>query len=301
MKIASPFVQELFLESTIVPQSHGTRVAVVIVNWRQALRTIALIEMLKMQTIQPSLVIVVDNGSGDDSISQLSNTLLDIVFIPRLTNGGFGAGCNTGIEFALSHPIDYVWLLNNDAMPEASCLEHLLEKAVSDQSIGAVGSCIREPKGAVPDHAGTILNPLNFNCRYSLSDTEFSANTYSWITGASILLSSHALRKVGIFDTKFFMYWEDSDLCCRIRRANFKLAIAVNAIVVHEAGTSSNHMKLQRYQWHLESQLYWVLRNYSFPIYGTFIIYLRTIIKSIISNDWKRLALVFNNIKDRLF
>lgn len=280
-------------------QSGKANVAAVLVNWRQPHRTIAAVRAMERQTVRP-VVVVVDNGSGDDSVSVLRAALPDTLIMARDENGGFGAGCNAGIECARAMGVDYVWLLNNDAVPEERCLEYLLAKAARDPATGAVGARIREPKGTVVDHAGCVMSPLTFNCRYTLSESEIAANRYAWITGASMLLSMRAIKKVGAFDTRYFMYWEDADLCHRLRRAGFTLAIAQQALVEHEAGTSSNQMRILRYQWHLESQLRWVKRSYSTVIYGTVLVYLRHFAKSLLTRDRERLLMTAEVLKRNL-
>jgi GT2 family glycosyltransferase len=129
-----------------------------------------------------------------------------------------------------------------------------------------------------------------------MSEVELNANRYSWITGASMLLNVEALKEVGVFDTGYFMYWEDADLCMRLRRCGFKMAVASDAIVIHAAGTSSNHIEIKRYSWHLTSQLRWVKINYNFIAYGVFIVYLRHFIKSIISLNASRFLMSWNKL-----
>lgn len=270
-----------------ITQGGKVSVAAVLVNWRQPHRTIEAVRALARQTIRPD-VVVVDNGSGDDSVNVLRAALPDILIVARGDNGGFGAGCNAGIERAMSMGIDFVWLLNNDALPEEHCLEHLLARVVSDPNVGVVGARIREPNGTIVDHAGSVMSPLTLHCRYTLSEVEIAASRYAWITGASMLLSMRAIKEVGAFDTGYFMYWEDADLCHRLRRAGFTLAIAQQALVEHAAGTSSNQMRIKRFQWHLESQLRWVRRSYLMVTYGLILVYLRHLIKSILMRDWDR-------------
>lgn len=272
------------------------KVVAVLVNWRQPQRTIDAVYALEKQTLPP-VVVVVDNGSGDDSIAILKAALPLTTILARSENGGFGAGCNTGIEHALSIGAEYIWLVNNDAVPNESCLESLLKRALSDKDIGVVGAHVHDPTGTVVKHAGSIMNPITFNCRYSESESEIAANRYSWITGASMLLTARAIKNIGLFDTGYFMYWEDADLCCRLRDAGFKLAVASNALVEHEAGTSSNQMRIKRYQWHLESQLRWVRANYSLPVYGLAAVYFRHIAKSILTSDWDRLRMTASVLK----
>lgn len=283
-------------ESVLIAQA---RVAAVLVNWRQPQRTIEAVRALALQSVRVT-VVVVDNGSGDDSVDVLRAALPGVFIVTEDSNGGFGAGCNAGIEYAVSMNMDYVWLINNDAKPDQHCLEHLLAKTVNDQNVGVVGARIREPSGTIEDHAGCVMNPLTLHCQYTMSEADMSANRYAWITGASMLLSMRALQKIGTFDMSYFMYWEDADICHRLRQAGFTMAIASDAVVEHLAGTSSNQMRLQRYQWHIKSQAQWINKHYIFKPYGLMVVYIRHIIKSIFTLDWKRLQMSLKVVANKI-
>jgi GT2 family glycosyltransferase len=271
-------------ESTTIAQAS---VAAILVNWRQPHRTIEAARALALQTVRVT-VVVVDNCSGDDSVDVLRAALPGILIVAKDSNGGFGAGCNAGIEYAVSMNMDYVWLINNDAIPEQRCLEHLLARAINDPSVGVVGALIREPSGTIADHAGCVMSLITLHCRYTMSEADMAANRYAWITGASMLLSMRALQEIGTFDVGYFMYWEDADICHRLRQAGFTIAIASDAVVEHLAGTSSNQMKLQRYQWHIKSQVRWINKHYIFKPYGVMVVYMRHLVKSILTLDWSR-------------
>jgi GT2 family glycosyltransferase len=272
-------------------------VGVVIVNWRQPKRTIEAAHSIALQSARPAVIVVVDNGSNDNSVDEIAAGMPDAVIIARNVNGGFGAGCNAGIEYIVSKDLEYVWLINNDAIPEHDCLELLLAKASSNQEIAVTGARIKDPEKKIVDHAGCVMNPLSLNCTYTLSENELARSEYGWITGASMLLSSKALKKIGFFKESYFMYWEDADLCCRMRRAGFRLAVAEGALVKHAAGTSSNEMRISRYRWHIESQIQWVKDNYFCVCYGVALVYVRHLVKSAIACDWDRFLMTIRSLK----
>ena len=264
------------------------KVATVLVNWRQAQRTLEAVYALDAQTVQ-STIIVVDNGSGDDSV-QILATLLpkNALLIIRDTNGGFGVGCNEGIKEAISLGVDYIWLINNDATAKVDCLEQMLGVSLKSVDVGIVGATIKDPSNIIADHSGTVLNGLSFECRNTLLDEDLNNEKYVWITGACMLISVPVLKKVGMFDENYFMYWEDADLCSRFRAEGYTLKIARKAIVFHEAGTSSDHMRLRRFEWHYRSQIRWVKKNYRWKNFGIIIISMRHIIKSMLNRDLPR-------------
>lgn len=267
------------------------KIAAVLVNWRQPIRTLEAVQALNAQSFRP-LIIVVDNGSGDNSAEILARQLPeDALLVLRDTNGGFGAGCNAGIKKAISLGADYIWLINNDASPEVDSLERMLAVLMGRKEIGIVGANIKDPSLTVPDHAGTVMSRFAFNCRYTLADDDLDGDKYAWITGACMLLPVPALKKVGMFDESYFMYWEDADLCSRFRAAGYSLRVAARAIVHHSAGTSSDHLRLQRFEWHYRSQTRWIQKNYPWKIFGKTIVSMRHLIKSMLTLDWPRFLL----------
>jgi GT2 family glycosyltransferase len=268
-----------------------TRPALILVNWCQPVRTIEAVHAAMKQT-QECRIIVVDNGSHDNSLDRLQELLpAGVKLIARNVNGGFGAGVNEGLREARLGRAKYIWLLNNDAMPERDCLEKLVLVAKSDTLIGAVGARIIDPSGSIPDHAGTIMSSSLLNCKYSLSSEDMRQAEYSWITGACMLLKINALNQIGEFDERFFMYWEDADLCCRLRKAGYKFGVATNAIVFHQAGSSSEKIQLRRYEWHINSQSLYVKKHVQRKMKGVILVYLKSFAKSLLDLRMDRFSL----------
>lgn len=266
----------------------------VLVNWCQPERTLLAVDSLRKQSF-PLQIIVVDNGSTDGSAELLKARLPSgVILVVGTSNLGFGGGCNLGIHESIKLNASHVWLVNNDAIPETFCLERMMRVVLADCRVGVVGSIIKDPNGITPDHSGSVMNGMTLGCRYTLSSEELNNEKYAWITGASMLLNVAVLKQVGNFSSKFFMYWEDADLCARVKRCGYKLEVASDAVIYHEAGTSSNSVPLSRYLWHLKSQNLWAQRNHSSRWWAASIIFFRHILKSISSKNWQRLIGTLN-------
>ncbi len=275
-------------------------IATILVNWRQPARTEEAVHAIMNQT-RSSSIIVVDNDSKDDSLEFFEkNFSSNVKIIQSNTNGGFGFGVNKGLEHAYSLGAKYVWLLNNDAVPAIDCLEKLISVAAGDSRIGVVGARITDHTGSVPDHAGSVMKGNNFSCKYSMSADELNNAKFAWVTGACMLLNANALKEIGEFDPRFFMYWEDADLSCRLKNAGYRIGIANEAVVVHQAGTSSNENQLRRYEWHIHSQSLWVEKHFRPKVWGITIIYARNFIKSILDMNWGRFFLTLRCMLEKI-
>ena len=275
-------------------------VAVVLVNWCAADMTLRAVSRVFQQTHYPDHVYVVDNGSGDGSVRQLRDGLSEYgglaTLIVNSENKGFGGGCNPAITAALSAGHAYIWLLNNDAEPEPECLAVLLSVATSASGrVGAVGSLLIDPTGRHAPHFGSWMRPAVLTCG-SVDRPDDLNHSYAWCTAASLLLNANALTEIGGFDERFFMYWEDADLNLRLRGAGYAILCAPNARVIHDAGTSSAAIPVQRYMWHLASQNLFLRKHHHHPHIAMMWLRCKFLLKAVYDRDSKR---GFNILKYR--
>lgn len=217
--------------------NQAPRVCAVLLNWNRAEDTLTCLESLQREANSSLAVLVIDNGSDDDSASRLRRALPASDFIALPENLGFAAGCNLGIKRALAERADYVWLLNNDARVLPGCLQALLQSAEDDPQLGAVGCVLYSGKraGVIEAWGGGRIYPV-FGGTKHLRGPDTRQPDY--LVGASLFLRCRALSQVGLLDERFFLYWEDTDLCQRLIAAGWGLATAVDARVVH-AGSAS--------------------------------------------------------------
>jgi N-acetylglucosaminyl-diphospho-decaprenol L-rhamnosyltransferase len=234
-------------------------VAVVTVNYRTPEMTLACVKALALERIAiPDLrVVVVDGGSGDGSAEKLRKGLAAYKWVELLAldfNGGFGWANNQGIMHLLqgAAPPDFIHLLNPDAviMPGAVValrddLDANPKCAVSGSQLlngdgSKSGSAFRFPSVAREFFRGAQMNRIG----RALGVTEGiifpdDPQQVEWVTGASMMLRSDALRKVGLFDTGFFLYFEEVELMHRLTRAGWIIRHIPDSRVLHIGGAAT--------------------------------------------------------------
>ena len=190
------------------------------------------IESVYAQTEQNFRLIVVDNGSTDESLEQARSycSRENFTLIENGTNTGFSHAVNQGIALADS---EYVVLFNNDAFAEPQWLEELIRTAETDPRIFAVQSLmIRHFDRELADDAGDYVTWMGFACktgdgrrvsRYTRQKRIFSA------CGGAALYRKSILDEIGNFDENFFAYFEDVDLSCRANNAGYHTLLCPNA------------------------------------------------------------------------
>ncbi|MHB0889530.1 glycosyltransferase [Acidithiobacillus sp.] len=221
-------------------------IAVVVINWNSAADTLRCLRALALLRGAQARVMVVDNGSAEADRLRLQVGIarwdLAVEVLETGENLGFGGGCNAGIRHALEQGAGYVWLLNNDAVPHLDALQAMLRVMAGDARIGAVGSVIYDlerPERVQTWGGGRVWRWAGVARHHA---RPVAARRLDYLTAASILLRREALERVGLFDDDtFFMYWEDADLCFRLRDQGWKLAVAGDAMVWHQRSSSLGH------------------------------------------------------------
>lgn len=230
-------------------------VSVVIVNYN----TGALLQQSVRAALAQSPVrecIVVDNASQDDSIGALRSAVRDERLTIRLldVNLGFAAGCNVGIAAATG---DFVLILNPDCLLEDNTVARLREEALAADDIGASGPLIRNMDGS--EQRGcrrSVPTPWQIFCvgiglhRLMPEHPRFRSfnrtgdalperpSAIQGVSGACILIRRDAIDRVGLFDERYFLHFEDLDWCLRAGRAGLRIIFVPDAVARHVGGVS---------------------------------------------------------------
>ena len=232
-------------------------VAVIIVNFNTGDETVGCVASALMDLgAVPSEVLVVDNASTDGS-AQLLGGDRTITLIANDTNRGFGAAIN---QAATMTPAPLLWILNPDCrvLPGAyrallAILDHHSECAIAaPQLLNADGSVQASARGEPDAWTGlfgrhgllTKFFPSSAAARRNLPAADLVASGVEsaevpWVMGAAMLVRREPFDRVGRFDERYFLYWEDADLCRRLRTAGFSTRYVPRARVRHPGGTSA--------------------------------------------------------------
>ncbi|MHB1641201.1 MAG: glycosyltransferase [Acidithiobacillus sp.] len=221
-------------------------VYIILLNWNSAADTLRCLRAVAGLRGEQAQVMVVDNGSEPADLERLRSGIarwgLAVELVETGENLGFGGGCNVGMRLALEHGAEFVWLLNNDAVPHPDALQAMLRVMGRDREVAAVGSVIYDlerPERVQTWGGGRVWRWAGVARHHR---RPVATGRIDYLTAASILLRREALERTGLFDDDaFFMYWEDADLCFRLRTQGWKLAVAGDAMVWHQRSSSLGH------------------------------------------------------------
>lgn len=221
--------------------------AAVIVNWNGGDHTLRCLDSLRQASLRPALVIVVDNGSTDGSVSRIQERFPEVVVIEAKENRGYAGGNNLGIEFAMSRGADAVLLLNNDIELDEECVAKLAAELGADR-VGAVGPLVLFPSGPKQrpriwaaggevTHRENVSRLRGNGAEQNGRFTEPEAVDY--LPGCAILIKRSVLERIGLLDESFFCYMEDVDYGRRIEEAGFENRFVPAARAIHDASAST--------------------------------------------------------------
>jgi GT2 family glycosyltransferase len=203
-------------------------------------------------------VLVIDNGSKEKLKIKTSEFKLNIEIIYNRDNLGFAGGHNVGISHAISKNADYIIILNNDVFIDKEFIYELVKSAKENPKAGIIapkiyfakgfeyhkGKYKDEDLGKVFWYAGGEMDWNNVIGHHRGVD-EVDNGQYDkteeteYASGCCMLVSRKTFEKVGGFDKNYFLYYEDSDLCQRIKAAGFKIIYEPKAVIWHKNAGSA--------------------------------------------------------------
>ena len=217
---------------------------VVVLNFNGWEETIPCIEALLKQSYTKFHILLIDNGSKDESLKKL--TRFDnhdkITFHKEPINLGFAGGVNVGIRKAIKEGYEYTVLLNNDATVTKNWLEILIE-SLSTQNASVVTGLLLDSTGKKIESTGDSYS--NFGLPFARQrddDVETAYDSgfvFGGTAGASVYKTA-LFEEIGLFDEKFFAYYEDTDISYRAQLAGHKAYYEKTAIAHHDHGTTSS-------------------------------------------------------------
>ena len=222
------------------------RATVIVLSWNGADDLPACLDAVLGQAGAAADLLVVDNGSVDGSAALVRERYPAARLVENGRNLGFSAGMNVGMGLlrASAEPPDVVVLLNQDTVVAPGWLRAILAPLEQDERIGAVGCKIYYPDGRTLQHAGAWVEPGRAVPRH-YGYGEIDAGQYDqpraveYVTGAAMALRMRALDQVGLLDEGYSpAYFEEIDLCWRLRRTGYLVHYAPGATLRHAESRS---------------------------------------------------------------
>jgi len=235
------------------------KVAIVILHFaekKQTLSCLLSIDNLEAKGLKTEVVVV--NNNPKENLHDLKTKFNKFSFLETGKNLGYAAGNNFGIKRVLKEKPDFVFVINNDTVLDEKILLNLIEFAKTDEKIGILGPKIYfapgcefhkeryqvKDQGKVIWYAGGLIDWPNVASSHHGVD-EIDRGQYDtpmetdFVSGCAMLVKKEVWEKIGFFDERFFLYWEDVDFCQRAKITGFKIVFVPQAKLWHANAGSS--------------------------------------------------------------
>lgn len=217
-----------------------SKLAIILVDYNGLNDTFECIESIEKSTVQ-SQIVVVDNYSRENEARTISQQFPEVKTIRSKMNGGFSAGNNLGIRWALEQGYEYIALLNNDTVIAPNMLE-LLWQYASDTSVSAPKMLYYSNPETIWYGGGKINRKTGNAEHYYMNQEDPGDKTVQkcdFATGCCIMIPALVFRKVGLLDERFFMYCEDTEFCLRLKENGIGINYVPTAKLWHKVSQST--------------------------------------------------------------
>ncbi|MDL2345560.1 glycosyltransferase family 2 protein [Deinococcus sp. MIMF12] len=213
------------------------RVGIVLLNWNGWQDTAECLESLRGLTYRNFEILLIDNGSVDDSVSQLRQRFPEINLTELPHNIGFSRASNLGTRMLLERGADYIWLLNNDTTVSTLALTELVRTAQTDPRLGLVASVLYDygQPGKVQAWGGGTLHPYLLTLHHHFAP----ADSYDHLLGTSLLIRRELIDQIGLLDERYVFSMEDTEYSLRARQHGWRLGVADASRVYHKGGATT--------------------------------------------------------------
>lgn len=240
---------------------------VIILNWNGKQDTLECLKSFQAVST-PHQIVVVDNASSDQSAQIIERAFPSVTLLENRENLGYAEGNNVGIRYALKKGANYLLILNNDTRVDPSILKGFLQTMEKHPKISILGAkpFLYSDQSRL-DHIGGMWNKRrgNFDLigSYDEGDKWTELEALDYVCGCALFVKAEVFQKIGEFESRFFLFWEESDWCSRARKAGFQPFFCPEAKIWHKVSASFIGGKAHTTYFWWRNRLFWIERNCS--------------------------------------
>lgn len=286
-------------------------ISVLIVSFNTEKRLRECLTSLKTQASINMEILVLDNASRDGSAAMVEQEFPEVKLIRSTVNLGFGNGNNKAFKESQGQ---YLVLLNSDALLPPDALKQAMQQMEADPKVGMAGGRLTDPDGGWQPSARRFPSLLDEFLNLSGLAAKFPQSKFfgrfdrtwadplipaevDWVPGAFAIIRRDLIKQIGLFDPRFFLYYEEVDLCRRIKQAGFKILYWPNLHIAHIGGESSKTVEgvsftskgSQLTLWRMRSQLLYYRKWHG---------WLTAFLVKSLEQTWHRLRAIRNQQRD---
>lgn len=228
---------------------HSPLLTIIVLTWNNFVDTAECLHSLRKLNYPRYNVVLVDNGSTDGSIERLQSAFPEVDIIKNDGNLGYAGGNNIGIKQALSDGAEYLLILNNDTIVDSNLATKLVSIGRARKDLGVLGCAnyyydnretIQFSGGMIDWKTGDVIDTT----RHKIDAGQFEPlREVDTVAGSCLFFPMTVIKTVGLLDNRYFLTFEESDLCCRVKKAGYKVYTHMGARIWHKVSVSGQAQK----------------------------------------------------------
>jgi GT2 family glycosyltransferase len=245
-------------------QAKKPTVWIAVLHYQGAENTVSCLRSIEKLNYPHLRILITDNCSPDKSGEKVRENYPTHDYLQLADNLGFAGGSNAAINYCIQKGADWIWLLNNDTELAEDSLSKMMDIALSEERAGVLGArvCTPTTNGYHKSGRGEIdfFRGKTFE-RGDVDETQAKI-ACQWISGSNMLFRASAFQEMNGFDEKFFLYFEDTDICWRLNQAGWNCLLVPDAKIFHEGNASTQgKLAIWRSYYHTRNRLLFFLKN----------------------------------------
>jgi len=236
--------------------------SIIVLNYNSCDDTLDCLRSLQHLTYLAAHIILVDNGSTDQTVEAVRQCFPQVTVIETGQNLGFTGGNNIGIRYALDSGAEYIMLLNNDTIVAPDLLDVLIDAMQQNPTLGVVGPTIfyYDQPEIVWSAGGSIDWKRGVTRMMGIGEEDkgqfgHAPREVDFVTGCALLARRDVWETVGLLKDEFFMYWEETEWCVRAARGGFKIAHVPAAMMWHKIPLDARASSTRAYYYMTRNRL----------------------------------------------
>lgn len=245
------------------------KIGIVILNWNNYSDTKETIKTIEKQSFNNIEMVIVDGFSSDDSTKRIQAEFPKYHYIYLKEDNGYTGGNNAGIKYLLNRKVDYIVSMNNDALLRKNCLRDLVNYA-EENNLGIVGPRMYSyyEKDLFERSGGYVSIFKSKSMPKWIKESDAPAElskpySVKKLPGAMIMLSKEVVKKVGLMDEQFFLYYGDTDWQKRISDAGYDQIVIPKAKAYHKVSATTGRGSVKVLYYDTRDFLNYVKKHHS--------------------------------------
>jgi len=232
----------------VTKELQKSKVAAVVVTYNRKNLLRECLRALLRQTRPLDEIIVIDNASTDGTDQMVPEEFPQVTYVRLPENIGGAGGFHEGMELAYEKGHDWIWVMDDDAIPASDALKQLLKpELLQNNAVYALASAVLNPDGSICTFHRRLFNPMTLkeqpvHLRY-YEEAFFETDTTSFV---GTLISRRAIAEIGLPLKEFFIYYDDTEYSLRIRNHGGKILVVPESKIMHKTGGETQHVRARK-------------------------------------------------------